>query len=68
MSVGSRIELVPELWKTSGCVPVLEPGESTVSMGGKKVYNGNKFSFFNQKGEIMKKTAKTGARRTGKPE
>jgi DNA-binding CsgD family transcriptional regulator len=66
MNVGSRIELVLEMWKAVGNVPVLELGEPTVGVGDKNIYNGNRLAkwtktlkrnyFSRQKREKMKRT------------
>ena len=68
MHVGSRIELVLELWKTVGSIPALELGKSIAGVGDENVYNGNQLAqwmkslrksyFSSEKGEKMKR-AKT---------
>ena len=68
MNVGSRIELVLELWKTVGSIPALELGKSIAGVGDENVYNGNQLAqwmkslrksyFSSEKGEKMKR-AKT---------
>ncbi|MBT7600642.1 MAG: helix-turn-helix transcriptional regulator [Anaerolineae bacterium] len=66
MHVGSRIELVLELWKTAGGVSSLELGESIVGVGDKSIYDSNQLTKWikslktngisTQKGEKMKIT------------
>jgi len=65
MHVGSRIELVLELWKTVGNISALDLGKSIVGVGDENIYNGNRLAQWikslrknyisSQKGEKMKR-------------
>ena len=44
MHVGSRIELVLELWKTVGNISALDLGKSIVGVGDENIYNGNRLA------------------------